>query len=409
MSVPEKNFDAIIVGGGPAGLSAAINLASKKYKCLLVERMPECGRKLLATGGGKCNLTNALSPGEMAKSFGKKQEPFCRRAIYAFPPEKLRSFFAEMGIPTSITDGFHCFPDSGKASDIRDSMLAMCRKLDVKIINHCTAQELVIDKSAVCGIKTDRGNFFAPAVILAAGGKSFPKLGSDGSGFKIAAAAGHQITPLFPAMAGIHLCENFIRECSGISLPDVTVKIALPGHNRTVRGEILFTHHGISGFPALDISGEIAVLCAQKTPVPLQLNLISDRNENDWLQTFNCWQQQKGTSKIANLLSAHLPRKLAFFLAPDTVASRFSATARKTLAAKLTALPLSATEVDDWSKAMLTAGGVALDEVDAKSMQSKIVSGLFFAGEILDVDGPCGGYNLQWAFSSGFAIKLNNN
>ena len=392
-----KTCDTVVIGSGPAGLAAAFAAQSAGERVVVLEQMASCGRKLLASGGGRCNVSNILGPREMANAFGRASR-FVRHALYTYPNEKLCRFFESQGVPLELTGNFHWFPGSGKAQDILDA-------LDTgKIITSCRAEKLLIENGRICGVETSCGVFHAGKVIIAGGGRSYPALGGNGGCYALARQAGHTITETFPAMVGLQCQENWVHECAGISLPDAESRIALPGEKFRCRGELLFTHTGVSAFAVLDISGRVSELLKSVNPVPLEINLFAEHDFDFWMKTFADWQKTSPTQGVAKLLSQYMPKKLAAFLVGDAAlkASVFSTAARRELAAKLSALKLNISSTDGWLKAMVTRGGAALDEVDSKTLESKLVSGLFFAGEVLDVDGPCGGYNISWALASGF-------
>lgn len=390
-------YDTIVIGSGPAGLAAAFAAQTAGERVVVLEQMASPGRKLLASGGGRCNVSNILGPREMANAFGRASR-FVRHALYTYPNEKLCRFFESQGVPLELTGNFHWFPCSGKAQDILDA-------LDTgKIITSCRAEKLLIENGRICGVETSCGVFHAGKVIIAGGGRSYPALGGNGGCYALARQAGHTITETFPAMVGLQCQENWVHECAGISLPDAESRIALPGEKFRCRGELLFTHTGVSAFAILDISGRVAELLAERECVPLEINLFSGRNREFWLAEFDRWQQNSGQQSVQKLLSQELPRRLAAFMLDDPAvkAASFSAVRRRELAGKLSALTLHITGTDGWQKAMVTRGGIALDEVDSKTLESRLVPGLHFAGEVLDVDGPCGGYNISWALASGF-------
>ncbi len=392
-----KTCDTVVIGSGPAGLAAAFAAQSAGERVVVLEQMASCGRKLLASGGGRCNVSNILGPREMANAFGRASR-FVRHALYTYPNEKLCRFFESQGVPLELTDGFHWFPRSGKAQDILDALSSS------EIITSCRVEKLLIENGRICGVETSCGVFHAGKVIIAGGGRSYPALGGNGGCYALARQAGHTVTETFPAMVGLQCQENWVRECAGISLPDAESRIALPGEKFCCRGELLFTHTGVSAFAVLDISGRVSELLKSVNPVPLEINLFAEHDFDFWMKTFAIWQKTSPTQGVAKLLSQYMPKKLAAFLVGDAAlkASVFSAARRRELAAKLSALKLNISSTDGWLKAMVTRGGAALDEVDSKTLESKLVSGLFFAGEVLDVDGPCGGYNISWALASGF-------
>ena len=392
-----KKYDTIIIGSGPAGLAAAFAAQRAGERVIILEQMPSAGRKLLASGGGRCNVSNILAPREMANAFGRAAR-FARHALYTYPNEKLCRFFENHGVPLELTDGFHWFPASGKAQDILNA-LTSC-----EIVTSCRAEKLLIENEQLCGVETSCGNFYAKKIVLAGGGRSYPALGGNGGCYALARQAGHSVTETFPAMVGLQCEEKWVHECAGISLPDAESRIASPGEKFRCRGELLFTHTGVSAFAVLDISGRVSELLKSGNPVPLEINLFAEHDFDFWMKTFADWQKTSPVKSVEKMLSQYMAKKLAAFLVgdPDLKVSGFSTVVRRELAAKLSALKLNITATDGWLKAMVTRGGAALDEIDSKTLESKLVSGLFFAGEVLDVDGPCGGYNISWALASGF-------
>lgn len=397
------NCDTIVIGSGPAGLAAAVAAAEAGERVIVLEQLSSPGRKLLASGGGRCNVTNILSPRDMANSFGDASR-FVRHAFYSYPNEKLCRFLEERGVEMELTDGFHWFPRSGKAGDILDALWEYARSMGAEMMTACHAGELLISNGRIFGVRAGDSIFQCRNVIIACGGRSYPVLGGTGGGYQLAQQAGHGITETFPAMVGLRCADTWVHECAGIALPDAESRIALPGEKFRCRGELLFTHTGVSAFAILDISGRVSELLAAMPVVPLEINLFAGRNFDDWIAIFARWQKDSAAKTVLKLLSQEMPKKLAAFLVgdPELKVAGFSTAARRNLAGRLTALKLDITSTDGWSKAMVTRGGVALDEIDSRTMASRIVDGLFFAGEVLDVDGPCGGYNISWALASGF-------
>jgi predicted Rossmann fold flavoprotein len=260
----------------------------------------------------------------------------------------------------------------------------------------------------------EKDQFMADKVIIATGGKGYPSLGGQGIGYALAEQAGHRIIEPVPAMVALRTVESWPGSCTGISLPDVMVVIDLPKFRKTIyRGELLFTHHGISGPPVIDLSGEVSGLLKKHQQVMLTVNLFSDRTVAFWHQEFKRWQENSGKKQLNTLLAGHLPHAVANALCElagniGTVkAAEFPASGREELARLLTALPLRVNATEGWNRAMVTRGGVALKTVNPATLESRLVKGLFFAGEVLDLDGPCGGFNLQWAFSSGALAGKN--
>ncbi len=350
-------------------------------------------------------MTNILSPADMASRFGRGAR-FVRHALYTYSAEYLKRYFAGQGVPLELTDGFHYFPGSLKAADILHALLDDAAAYGCTVKTGCGVEEILSSDGAVCGVAAGGERFYAAHLLVACGGRSYSALGGSLSGYKLVQKLGHSVVPLLPAMVGLQCREEWVKECAGISLPEAESRIALPKEKFRCRGELLFTHTGISAFAVLDISGRVAELLALHKSVPLKIDLMPQRSENEWIQLFNSWQKGSGNVSVSRLLSEDFPRRLVNILCPQGAvkAAQFPASARDEFIRKVTALELNITATDGWEKAMVTRGGVALNEVESKTLESRIVRRLYFAGEVLDVDGPCGGYNISWALASGFLV-----
>lgn len=397
-----EKYDFIVIGSGPAGLAAAFFASLRGKKVLLLEKEKRFGGKLPISGSARCNVTNILSADEQANAFGKKGR-FLLPALKNFPPEMTRDFFKSQGVPIEITDGFHCFPKSGKASDLVDVLLSGCRDRLVQCLSSIQADELLITDKKICGVRCGSKVYHSSKVLLACGGKSYPKWCGSEKGYELARQAAHTVTPLYPAMTGLQCAEDWVKECAGISFEDAECCIDLKSEKMHCRGELLFTHHGISAFAVMDLAGRTAQLLAEQNSVPLKINLFASLAPDDWKKRFTLWRTTKGKVNVGKLLAEYLPKRVIPYIVPDaeTPFARYTADSEKELLNNLTALKLNAVDTENWHKAMVTCGGVALNEVNSKTLESRLISGLYFAGELLDVDGPCGGYNIQWALSSG--------
>jgi len=398
----------VVIGAGPAGLAAAIAAAQKAADVTVLEQMSRPGAKLLATGGGKCNLTNVLPALDLAGRFGR-QGRFMLPALEALSPDALRQFFTDRGVPTRCDDGFHYFPISQRAGDVLDALIEECYRYRVRILTGQTVTGLQCEDDRVTGVITENEQFAADRVIVATGGKGYPGLGGKGIGYALAAKAGHEIVEPTPGLVGLRTAESWPGECTGISFTDTEVSIDLPKYRQyRGKGELLFTHRGISGPAVIDLSAEVGVLLRKHPGVPLRINLFAARTAGYWQEQFNRWQQENGKKHVINWLSEGLPHSVAEALCREAgdvghrKAAEFSGAEREKLALMLTAAPVTATGSEGWEKAMVTRGGVSLKKVDPNTLESRLISGLYFAGEVLDLDGPCGGFNLQWAFSSGW-------
>lgn len=409
-----ENTDVLIAGAGPAGLMAAISAARNGASVRVCEQLESPGLKLLASGGGKCNITNILPAMEFISRFGR-QGRFMLPALELMSSEKLRDFFASAGVPTVVDDGFHVFPKSHRASDVLKALMNEANKYGVIFSYGFEISELLIENSILKGVRTVNGDIIkASSLILASGGKGYPRLGGTGGGYKIASQAGHEIVETLPALVGLRTIESWPADVTGISFKDSTVSIDLPKYRGvSYRGELLFTHTGISGPSVINIAGEVASLLKKHNQVPLKINLFTDFDAAGWLGIFDAWQASAGRKNINNLIALHMPHSIADIICSlssvnlSTKAAEFSAAGRDKLVRNLISLPLTVKATDGWDKAMVTKGGVSLKKIAPDSLESRLLPGLFFAGEVLDLEGPCGGFNLQWAFSSGHLAGLS--
>jgi predicted Rossmann fold flavoprotein len=386
---------------------AAIAAAQAGCDVMILEHMPRVGQKLLATGGGRCNLTNTADVDAFLAGFGR-QGRFILPALEAMDPPSLREFFEDLGVPTEADEEGHVFPISQSAAAVLSALVRRCDQLHVRTRLRTAAAELIVENGQVVGVAKDVGRIAARCVVLAAGGQSYPKLGSNGSGLEIARSAGHSIVPPVPALVPLVIQEPWVGRCTGISVR-ARIWLDIPGRPKAgVTGDILFTHRGLSGPCVLDISGEAAALLARGKSVPLRLELVSGVTAAQWTHRLAEWRTTLGRRRLHTLVAQYMPARLATELCAaagigeDDHAAHILAPAARKLVELLTATPLTVVGTEGFEAAMVTRGGVALKEVDPHTLASRLVRGLYFAGEVLDLDGPCGGYNLQWAFSSGF-------
>jgi len=399
--------DVAVVGAGPAGLMAAIASAERGHRVLVLEQLASPGRKLLATGGGRCNLANTLPPEEFMARFGR-QGRFMQPALAAMDADGLRRFFDALGVPTHAPDGVHVYPVSEKAADVLDALRRRMKTLGGVVRTRVRVTGLAVGNGTLQGLETDRGPVAARHVVVATGGRGYPVLGATGTGYALARQAGHTMVEPTPALVPLVTRETWPAECAGVALPAARVRIDLPRQAKAGRtGDVLLTHTGLSGPAVLDLSGDVAAMLAHRPTVPLRLDLVPGTTHQEWIRRFDRWQESDGARTLGTLLGRHVPRSLAKVLCrlagidPGWRPGRLTRPLRRTLADLLTALPLTVTGTEGWDRAMVTRGGVALKEVDPATLGSRRLPGLAFAGEILDLDGPSGGFNLQWAFASG--------
>jgi predicted Rossmann fold flavoprotein len=366
--------------------------------------LPAPGKKLLATGGGHCNITNTASHEDFYAAFGR-QGRFIAPALENFDNKALVKFFDKLAVPMSVDDGFHVFPSSGKAANILNALLIESRNYAVEIFLSSKVDKIKISDGAISGISAGELSLDVKKIILASGGMSYPQLGATGDAYKFAKFAGHSIVEPVPALVELYCTEKWPAKLAGVSLQDVEISVPkskiLPQ-----RGGFLFTHHGISGPAALNISGEISALLSKKNPSAITVNFTPFKSPASWASEFAKWRTESGNSMLSCLLSDFMPKSLAQTLcelasANFAKSSQINSQAQKRLIELICGAVLNVNGNAGFTKAMLTKGGVSLKEINPHNLESKIIRGLFFAGELLDIQGPCGGFNLQWAFSSG--------
>lgn len=398
--------DAVVIGAGPAGLTAAIAAARSGLSVTVLERMARPGLKLLASGGGRCNLTNTLPAEAFMAAFGRHGR-FMQDALRALDAEGLRRFLGELGVPTVREGATGIYPASGSARTVLEALLRECRRLGVRICAGEQAAELRVADGAVAGVVTPDGPITARSVVLAAGGRGYPALGGTDAGYRLAAMAGHAIVPPTPANVPLLTEEAWPGTLAGVSLPDVEVRIALKGYPRAgVRGAMLFTHRGLSGPAILDVSGDVAEALRGGGSVPLTLRFAAGAADSPDALAAR-WHAAAGRRAVATQLREVVPDSLGRALCglagldPAARADQAGREPTHRLLGLLWACPLAVRATEGFTRAMVTRGGVALSEVAPATLASRLVRGLFLAGEVLDLDGPCGGFNLQWAFASG--------
>ena len=408
------SFDVVVCGSGPAGLSASLAAAESGARTLLLERLPDLSTKLLASGGGRCNFSNLLPAPEFMAAFGRNGR-FMTDALRTGGLDFVRAFLRSEGIGTVTEDGFHCFPSTGKASSIRDAFLRAARKegrLTVK--TSVCAEELRIRSGTLEGVVTQNGEYRCRKFILASGGTAMSALGGSARGLKLAEAAGHRIVPPLPAMAPIPVDEPWISELAGVSLPDVRLSFSAGRLHGACRGELLFTHEGLSGPAALSLSGPAGRAFSEHGD-SFRLTLVpeAEADRQVWCGRIDAARKTDSEKLFRSVPGRTLPRSLAARLAAlagleDVRNGALRNTDRDRAAGLLAEIPLRVSRLSSMEKAMAMSGGVDLKEVDPKTMESRLVKGLFFAGEVLDLTGPCGGYNIQFAIASGRLAGKNH-
>lgn len=397
-------FDGIVIGGGPAGMFAAITAAQNGSQVLLLEKNSRLGKKLLITGKGRCNVTNNCSTQEVLQNTPRNGR-FLFSAMAAFPPEKTISFFETNGCPLKTERGNRVFPLSDRSQSVLDCLQDMLRRLPVAVREE-TVREILTQDGHVTGVRTNKDNYTATWVILATGGISYPATGSTGDGYAMARALGHTIVPQEGNLVPLESGDADCAEMQGLSLRNVGVKL-VDARNKTLYqdfGELLFTHFGVSGPTVLSASchlkGEGCRLLIDLKPA-LDEGKLDSRILRDLEQYQNRSMENALTDLLPRSMIPVVLRRLN--IAPEMQANSLTKQSRRSLVALLKAFPVAVTGKRPVSEAIITSGGVKVSEINPKTMESKLVSGLFFAGEIIDCDAYTGGFNLQIAWATAYA------
>ncbi len=399
-----KEFDGIVVGGGPAGMFAAITAAELGQRVLLLERNDRLGRKLLITGKGRCNVTNDCSAQDVLQNTPRNGR-FLYSAMTAFPPERTKAFFESHGCPLKTERGNRVFPVSDKAVSVLDCLRRELRRQNVTLRTG-RAEKLLTSEGRVIGVRTGEESVFADWVILATGGASYPATGSTGDGYRLAGEMGHTIVPPEGSLVPLETIGPDCPDMQGLSLRNVGVKL-LSAKGKVLYkdfGELLFTHFGVSGPTVLSASchlkGEGCRLVLDLKPA-LDEGKLDSRIQRDLSLYCNRSMENALTDLLPRSMIPVVLRRLG--VAPESQANSFSKQSRHALVELLKAFPIEIAGKRPVSEAIITSGGVKVSEIDPKTMASKKAPGLYFAGEIMDCDAYTGGFNLQIAWATAYA------
>jgi len=400
-------YDGIVIGGGPAGMFAAITAAQQGSRVLLLEKNDRLGKKLLITGKGRCNVTNHCDEREVLLNIPRNGR-FLFSAMAAYPPEKIMQFFEHSGCPLKTERGNRVFPVSDKAASVLDCLKEQLRKCHVTVQTGTVKSILTEDGMAV-GIETDREKVFAKWVILATGGASYPATGSTGDGYAMAASLGHTVVPPEGSLVPLETAGRDCQDMQGLSLRNVGVKL-LNAKGKVLYkdfGELLFTHFGVSGPTVLSASahlkGDGCVLSLDLKPA-LDEGKLDDRI----LRDLEMYQNRS----MENALMDLLPRSMIpvvlrrLDIDPNLQANSLKKQQRRALVELLKNFSIQICGKRPVAEAIITSGGIKVSEIDPKTMESKIIPGLYFAGEIIDCDAYTGGFNLQIAWATAYAAGM---
>ena len=405
--------EVIVVGGGPAGLMAAGQAASRGLRVVLLEKKHLPARKLGITGQGRCNLTNTAAMNDFLRSFGHGAK-FMRFALGRFFNQDLVSFFDALGLETVEERGGRIFPRTQQASDVVRTLVGWVKESGVKIQSGRAVRQIIAEQGRVQGVVADRQGakeefVGTDNIIVAAGGASYPATGSTGDGYALARDLGHEIVPVYPGLVPLETAGDTAPLMQGLSLRNVQAGIYVQGKKQAQDfGEMLFTHFGVSGPIVLTLSREAVQALNRNQEVKLVIDLKPAVSHTALKSRISSRMHARGKRKISNILKEFLPIKMIpVFLEksgidPDKPGSELTSPEHKALRMWCKELCLDITGYRSFNEAIITSGGVKLSEVDPRTMQSRKVSGLYFAGEVLDIDADTGGYNLQAAFSTGW-------
>lgn len=406
----------VIVGGGAAGLLAAYSAALKYGKSAaitVIEKNERPARKLMITGKGRCNVTNNCGVDTLIANVPKNGK-FLFSAFSGFDSGDTMRLFESLGVPLKTERGNRVFPVSDKALDIVDALVGAVKKSGVKLVRG-VAVKIIVSDGAVIGVKTEDGEIYpADSVILATGGMSYPLTGSTGDGYKMARELSHTVTELKPSLVPLTVHEGFCSRLAGLTLKNVTLSVFEEGKKKPVfseLGEMLFTHFGISGPLTLSASAHMRKMgkAAYTAYIDLKPALSEDQLDSRILRDF----EGEKNKDFANSLDKLLPKSIIPVIIalsgiePTLKVNQITREMRAALCKVIKALPLHITGFRPIEEAIITGGGISVKEINPSTMESKLVKGLYFAGEIIDADAYTGGFNLQIAFSTGYAAGKN--
>lgn len=402
-------YDFIVIGGGPAGMMAAGRAAERGMKVILLEKTNHPGKKLLMCATGRCNVTNTAPLNIFIKVY-EKGGHFIRTALETFDNERLRSFLTSYEVETVVENKGRVFPKSQRADSVLKALEAYLYGHKVTLQTNSPVLRIQAGDNRVQGVETSQGDIFGRNILIATGGLSYPATGSTGDGYRLASSVGHTISPLYPAIVAFETAETWVKSVQGTPIKNVSIAAYQQGKKILEHfgvGEALFTHYGISGPAILDMSKRL-VECLPKGPIQIHVDFKPNHAFHELDTLLLDRVKRHGSKAIKSCLTFFIPEKLVSILLnlcnidPQKKAAQITASERKKIQKHLKGLHLTLVCHRPVEEAIVTAGGINLNEVNTKTMESKLREGLYFAGEVLDIDGPTGGFNLQAAFSTGY-------
>ena len=405
----------VVIGGGAAGLMAAVIAGREGAKVTLLEKMNYVGKKMGITGKGRCNITNACDMSDFIKNTPGNGK-FLYGAYERFTNEDLLQLLHDAGLETKVERGGRVFPASDSALDVRNTFMKLMKHYGVDVHLEEPVKKLLVDDGVVTGVVTDKETYHADAVVIATGGKSYPATGSTGDGYMLAAQVGHKITDIRPSLVPIVTEESWVKDLMGLSLRNVELSVVAKNKVQAkMFGEMMFTHFGITGPIVLSLSHTVGKLMRKKNigTIGLDINLkpaLSPEKLDKRLQKdFELYSKKQLINGMKDLLPSRLI-PLIIELAgidPQKPINQISKEERQQIGYMLQHMPLTVKGLRPVEEAIVTAGGISLKEFNPKTMESKLVKGLYGAGEVLDIDAFTGGYNLQAAFSTGYVAAMH--
>lgn len=403
----------LVIGGGAAGMMAAITAASCKCEVFLYEKNEKLGKKLFITGKGRCNITNAGDIEDLFRAVISNPK-FLYSSFYSFSNEQTIEFFEKLGVKTKTERGARVFPQSDHSSDVIHALWREMKRLGVHINLNAQVKEILSDKESVRGILLSSGEkIYADTVIVATGGISYPSTGSTGDGYHFARSCGHKVTDLLPSLVPMEVREWYVKELMGLSLRNIQIRIT-EGKKKLYEefGEMLFTHYGVTGPVILSASSVIGKKLKQKEltlHIDLKPAISYEQLDKRILREFEAKHNRQFKNAVDSLFPAKLRPVMVELsgIEEEKKVNEITKEERNHFAGLIKDFTMTLTGLRGYSEAIITKGGVSVKEINPGTMESKIVKGLYFAGEVLDLDALTGGFNLQIAWSTGYLAGIN--
>ena len=408
-----KEYDVIVIGGGAAGMLAAGTAAKRGLKVALIEKNRILGKKMLITGKGRCNITNACDEVEELIRNVTKNSSFLYSAFYGFTNIDTIDFFNGLGVETKVERGNRVFPVSDKSMTVVDALVRYIKKCGVEII-HDKVCEITVDDGNISGVKTEKkGTIKAASVILATGGMSYTATGSTGDGYNFAKALGHTVTDIIPSLVPVQVEEQWVYDLMGLSLKNIEITVFNEKNKKIYDdfGELMFAHFGLSGPVILSASAHMRPMESGKYKIKIDLKPALDEKQLDAriIRDFQKYANKDFCNALGDLLPSGLiePTVKLSGIDPHKKVNSVTREERQKLLCIIKGIELNVKDFCPIEQAIITSGGISVKEIDPSTMESKIINGLFFAGEVIDMDAYTGGFNLQIAFSTGVLAGSN--